>query len=111
VNIIEIADKIAETHRLPHHVAKVLVNKILKMIATAAINGEEVKLPGFGQFKVKDVPPRTRRNAATGEAVDLPASKKLVYLPAKKIRNLANGIEPPPRENKPQKKGPGGQKK
>jgi nucleoid DNA-binding protein len=41
---------------------------MLKTILGAAANGEEISLPGFGKFKVKETPEREGRNPTSGEA-------------------------------------------
>ena len=49
--------------------------------------GEVVTLAGLGQFKVKDVPARKGRNPSTGEAIDIAASRKLTFTPAKLLKD------------------------
>jgi DNA-binding protein HU-beta len=71
--------------------AKEGVKKILDVsistLAEKAAAGEDAVLPGFGQFKVKDVPARQGRNPATGEAMDIPASRKVAFTPAKALKD------------------------
>jgi DNA-binding protein HU-beta len=67
--------------------AKALVDSVFAAITTAATKGEEVSLPGFGKFKVQDKPARTGRNPSTGAAIQIAASKKLVFQPAKALKD------------------------
>ena len=60
-------------------------------IVAAAAKGEEVSLAGFGKFKVKDSPAREGRNPATGEAMQIAASRKLTFAPAKAVKDALNG--------------------
>ena len=53
--------------------------------------GEKVNLPGFGRFKVKDSPARQGRNPATGETIEIAASKKLGFSPAKQVKDALAG--------------------
>ncbi|RSU64367.1 HU family DNA-binding protein, partial [Sphingomonas sp. S-NIH.Pt3_0716] len=55
--------------------------------AEAAAKGEEISLPGFGKFKVKDTPERSGRNPSTGEAITIAASKKITFTPAKALKD------------------------
>jgi DNA-binding protein HU-beta len=90
MNTAELAKQLTGTHKLTETQAKHIINKILKIIVAAATEGQEVALPGFGKFKVIDRPARAGRNPATGAAIDIPASKKLVYASAKAIKDSLN---------------------
>lgn len=48
------------------------------MLATLT-SGEDVNIPGFGKFVVKDTPSRKGRNPATGEEIDIPAGRKIAF--------------------------------
>jgi DNA-binding protein HU-beta len=67
--------------------AKALVDSVFAAITSAAVKGEEVSLPGFGKFKVQNKPARTGRNPSTGAAIQIAASKKLVFQPAKALKD------------------------
>jgi DNA-binding protein HU-beta len=87
----DIADQIATAHDLTKAQAKSIVDDVVKAIAKAAADGEEISLPGFGKFKVKDSPERTGRNPSTGAAITIAASRKLSFTPAKALKDLLNG--------------------
>ncbi|ESQ92506.1 HU family DNA-binding protein [Asticcacaulis benevestitus] len=91
MNITELADKLATEQSLTKVAAKALVDSLLKTIADAAAAGEEVNLPGFGKFSVKAVPARTGRNPSTGAAIEIAASKKISFSPAKALKDKVNG--------------------
>jgi DNA-binding protein HU-beta len=57
-------------------------------IVEAAKKGEEVSLPSFGKFKVKDSAARQGRNPGTGETIEIAASRKLGFSPAKQVKDL-----------------------
>lgn len=67
-------------------VLDVLVAEIAKSLTV----GEDVKIPGFGTFHVKDREARTGRNPATGQTIQIPASKAVVFKPAKALKDLVN---------------------
>lgn len=54
-------------------------------------SGKKISLNGFGKFKVKDSPAREGRNPATGATIQIAASKKLTFSPAKAIKDQLNG--------------------
>jgi DNA-binding protein HU-beta len=67
--------------------AKQLVEAVFAGVREAALKGEEVSVPGFGKFKVQNKPARTGRNPRTGEAVQIAATKKLAFQPAKALKD------------------------
>jgi DNA-binding protein HU-beta len=91
MNTSELVTKIAETNSLSKTQAQAIVDSMLKSIMSAAAKGEEISLPGFGKFKVKETPEREGPNPASGEKIKIAASRKLTYLPAKAVKELLNG--------------------
>ena len=71
--------------------AEAIVDSMLKSIMSAAANGDEISLPGFGKFKVKETPEREGRNPTSGERIKIAPSRKLAYSPAKAVKELLNG--------------------
>jgi DNA-binding protein HU-beta len=90
MNTAEIADHVAASHALSKSAAKQIVEDVLKAITGAAAKGDEVSLPGFGKFKIQDRPARTGRNPATGAAIKIAASKKVMFSPAKAFKDTLN---------------------
>lgn len=87
MNAKDVAKSVAQSQGLTEAAAKKVVDAIVDSFAEAAAAGEEVNLPGFGKFKVKDMPERGGRNPATGEAITIAASKKLTFTPAKALKD------------------------
>jgi DNA-binding protein HU-beta len=69
---------------------KAIVEGVIAAITAAALAGNETALPGFGKFKIKDTPEREARNPSTGAAIKVAASKKLVFTPAKALKDALN---------------------
>ena len=91
MNTSELVTKIAETNGVSKTQAEAIVDSMLNSIMSAAAKGEEISLPGFGKFKVKETPERKGRNPANGEKIKIAASRKLTYLPARAVKELLNG--------------------
>ncbi len=88
MNIADLVDHVAaKDEKITKAQAKMLVDGVFTAIRDAAVKGEEVSLPGFGKFKVQDKPARTGRNPRTGEAVNIAATKKLAFQPAKALKD------------------------
>jgi DNA-binding protein HU-beta len=92
MNTAELIDHLAaKNEALSKAQAKSLVDGLLKALADAAARGEEINLPGFGKFKVQAKPARTGRNPSTGATIEIAASKKVVFQPAKALKDAVNG--------------------
>jgi DNA-binding protein HU-beta len=88
MNISDLVTYVAdEDGKITKTQAKALVDSVFAAITSAAVKGEEVSLPGFGKFKVQNKPARTGRNPSTGAAIQIAASKKLVFQPAKALKD------------------------
>lgn len=90
MNNNDLADAIAAGNGLTKADARKVVDGVLGAIVAAASKGEEVSLNGFGKFKVKDTPAREGRSPATGETIQIAASKKLAFAPAKAVKDKIN---------------------
>lgn len=90
MNTAELADHIAAGHSLNKSQAKQVVEAVFAAIVDAAAKGDEVSVPGFGKFKVTSREARTGRNPATGETIQIAASKKLGFAPAKQVKDALN---------------------
>lgn len=91
MNNSDLAEKLAAEASIAKADAKKAVDAIFVAIADAAAAREEISLNGFGKFKVKDSPAREGRNPSTGETIQIAASKKLTFAPAKAIKDKLNG--------------------
>jgi DNA-binding protein HU-beta len=91
MNSSDIADQIASANGLTKADAKKIVDGVFAAITAAATKGDEVSIPGFGKFKVKDSPARDGRNPATGAPMKIAASRKLGFAVAKAVKDKLNG--------------------
>ena len=91
MNNADLAETIAANHELTKADARKLVDAVFAEITEAAARGDEVSLNGFGKFKVKDTPAREGRNPSTGATIQIAASKKLTFAPAKAVKDKLNG--------------------
>ena len=91
MNSSDLADLIAGANELTKADAKKIVDGVFAAIADAAAKGDEISLPGFGKFKVKDSPAREGRNPATGAPMQISASRKLGFSVAKAVKDKLNG--------------------
>ena len=87
MNVGELAKAVAEATGSSEAATKKAITAVFDQIASAAAKGEDVAIPGFGKFAIKDRPERQGRNPATGEAMTIAASKKLTFTAAKGLKD------------------------
>ena len=83
----DLIDLVASEAGVEKSAAKKAIDAVFAGIVKAAKQGEEVNLAGFGKFKVKDSPARQGRNPGTGETIEIAASRKLGFSPAKQVKD------------------------
>src|SRR3954454_4588588 len=71
--------------------AKQVLEAAFAAVADAIARGEEVSIQGFGKFKAAGRPAREGRNPPTGEALQIAASRKAAFAPAKPLKDKLNG--------------------
>jgi DNA-binding protein HU-beta len=86
MNKVDLIRSAMERLELSRKDAMTLVDGLFEDIQDACVSGEPVKIPGFGQFKVRDRAARMARNPATGEQVRVPAKRVFKFLPAKALK-------------------------
>jgi DNA-binding protein HU-beta len=87
----DLIDAAAAASGLTKAQAKAAVDAVFAAIKDAAVKGEEVAVAGFGKFKVAAKPARQGRNPATGATIEIAASKKVGFTPAKQLKDAVNG--------------------
>lgn len=87
MNIGELVKGVAAATGTSEARAKVAITAVFDQVVSAAAKGEEITIPGFGKFSVKDRPERPGRNPSTGQAITIAASKKVSFTPAKGLRD------------------------
>lgn len=86
MNKLDLVRSAVDRLELSRRDAVALIDGVFEDIQAAVISGEPVKIPGFGQFKVRDRAARMARNPATGEQVKVPAKRVFKFLPAKALK-------------------------
>lgn len=66
------------------------IKELLAVISEALTEGEQVKIKDFGVFKTIPVEARKSVNVSTGEEHEIPAHRKVVFVPSKEIADLIN---------------------
>ena len=86
MNKVDLVRAAMERFEMSRKDAVALIDGVFEDIQAAVCSGEAVKIPGFGQFKVRDRAARIARNPATGDPVKVPAKRVFKFLPAKALK-------------------------
>lgn len=90
MNKTQLIQKIAENGNMTKKDAETALNAVVAAISDAVAAGEKVQVSGFGSFDVKARDARTGRNPKTGEAVEIAASKRVVFSAAQALKDKIN---------------------
>jgi len=90
MNKAELVADVAERMSDSKMKAEEAVNAVFDAITSALKRGEDIRLPSFGVFDVKETAARTARNPQTKEEVQVPAGKKARFKPGKALKEALN---------------------
>jgi DNA-binding protein HU-beta len=86
----DLIDAVAAATELPKDKAGVAVDAVIAHIEGSMRKGEEVRIPGFGTFKVAQRAARKARNPQTGVEMMLKASRVPKFTASKTLKELLN---------------------
>lgn len=75
------------------------VDHIFETISEALEKGEDVKISGFGNFKVRQKHARKGRNPQTGEQMEIRARRVVTFKGSYKLREKMGASDEPPSLN------------
>ncbi len=87
----ELIESVAATTAQTKTDTERMLEALLDRLANALTAGERVELRGFGSFEAKETKARTGRNPATGEKIEIPASRRATFRPSKELKNRLLG--------------------
>lgn len=86
----DLIDALAGEADITKEKAGVCVDIFTKLIESAMKRGEEVRIPGFGTFKVSKRAARKGRNPMTGKEIEVKASVVPRFQPSKTLKDALN---------------------
>jgi DNA-binding protein HU-beta len=86
VSLKTLFEQLGETHGLSRKQAQALQADLLAALATHLKDGARIRMSGLGTLEVRHRAARMGRNPATGEAMQIKASKKIAFRPAKELK-------------------------
>ena len=86
ITLKHLAAAIAEDHELSKKQAETILTDLVSRITNHLKNGERIRIVGLGILQVRKRDARMGRNPATGEAIQIKASKKIAFRAAKELK-------------------------
>jgi len=82
----DLANALAEQHQLTKKQGQQMLEDFVGLITKHLRNGERVKIAGLGILQVRNRAARMGRNPATGEPIQIKASKKVAFRVTKELK-------------------------
>ena len=86
VTLKQLAAQLAESQQLTKKQAEALMGEFVSAVTEHLKKGDKLRLTGLGTLQVRARPARTGRNPATGATIQIAASKKIAFQPAKELK-------------------------
>jgi DNA-binding protein HU-beta len=87
----QLVAKLADQGGVSRKQADDLINALIDNVVKSVKKGESVKIPGLGIFRLRKMKARMGRNPQTGEAIKIPARKKVGFSVAKTFKETVLG--------------------
>ena len=91
MNKKELITEISDTSGLSKADSETALNAVIGCLTDLLVKGNSIVLPGFASLSVKERAARTGRNPATGQPIDIAASKVVSFKTGKKLKEVING--------------------
>ncbi|MBI1273784.1 MAG: HU family DNA-binding protein [Alphaproteobacteria bacterium] len=86
VTLKHIAADLADKHELSKKQANQIMDDLVTHVVKNLKKGNRIRMAGLGILQVRKRAARMGRNPATGEAISIPAKKKIAFRAAKELK-------------------------
>jgi DNA-binding protein HU-beta len=86
ITLKHLAAALSEEHELSKKSAEAILGDLVNRITKHLKKGERIRIVGLGILQVRKRAARMGRNPATGEAIQIKASKKVAFRAAKELK-------------------------
>lgn len=87
----QLADLLFEQIGLNKRESKDMIDAFFDLISESLVNGEDVKVTGFGNFQIRTKAPRPGRNPRTGESIPIEARRVVTFHASQKLKEQIQG--------------------
>ena len=86
VSLKHLAASLAENHEMPKKQSEAMLGDLVDLITKHLKKGDRIRLVGLGVLQVRKRAARMGRNPATGEPIQIKASKKVAFRASKELK-------------------------
>lgn len=86
----ELIETVATATETSKRTSEVFLKELFAVISNSLVNGENVRIKNFGQFKLTEVGERKSVNVNTGEEMQIPSHTKVTFTPDKSLADAIN---------------------
>ena len=89
----QLVGKLAEDSGISRKQAEAVISALVDTVRKAVKKGDTVKIPDLGGWRLRSMKARMGRNPQTGEAIKIPARKKVGFTVAKSFKQHVLGTK------------------
>ena len=86
VTLKHLAANLSESHELSKKHSEAILGDLVNLVTKHLKKGDRIRIGGLGILVVRKRAARMGRNPATGEPIQIKASKKVAFRPAKELK-------------------------
>jgi DNA-binding protein HU-beta len=86
ISLKQLAASLAGDHEMPKKKSEEILNDLVGLVTKHLKKGDRIRLAGLGILQVRKRAARMGRNPATGEPIQIKASKKVAFRAAKELK-------------------------
>src|SRR5438876_10549453 len=86
VTLKHLAANLSESHEMSKKQTEAVLGDLVGLVTKHLKKGDRIRIGGLGILVVRNRPTRMGRNPETGEPIQLKASKKVAFRPAKELK-------------------------
>ena len=90
----ELSELLFDNLGLNKRESKDMVEAFFGILHQALVEGQDIKLSGFGNFNIRRKAPRPGRNPRTGETIPITARNVVTFHASHKLKSLVQGDTP-----------------
>ena len=87
----QLAEMLFEQIGLNKRESKDMVDAFFDLVADSLVQGQDVKISGFGNFQIRTKAPRPGRNPRTGELIPIEARRVVTFHASHKLKEMIQG--------------------
>ena len=94
LTMAQLAELLFEQIGLNKRESKDMIDAFFDLVSESLVDGDDVKISGFGNYQIRTKAPRPGRNPRTGETIPIKARRVVTFHASLKLKAQIQGDEP-----------------